>query len=239
MSWLFGSSAPKEIIYDELPSPQTPEDYKKVVADAKEKVMSLFNSDGPQWSEVDTSVFPADHGVTIHSTTDTSTGSAVECVRASKVFKLPPKTVFELVSNHDLATRRTWDPEVLDFKFLRELQDAIGVVYALHNAPFPVSKRDFVLATTHFGPQADGKYLAYSTSINYPGIQQDSSIVRGVIFVSAWIVEPVAGDANSCKVTRIIHVDVKGMIPTFIINANKANPGKVLLAVEKVLLEKK
>eukprot|EP01116_Phalansterium_solitarium_P016555 TRINITY_DN3865_c0_g1_i1.p2 TRINITY_DN3865_c0_g1~~TRINITY_DN3865_c0_g1_i1.p2 ORF type:complete len:272 (-),score=80.66 TRINITY_DN3865_c0_g1_i1:296-1006(-) len=231
----FGSSAPSETIYPELPSPKTNEDYKKVIAEAREKVLSLHSSTGSEWVSVDTTLLPDNHGVTINSKNDGT--SAIECIRAVKLIHASPKAVFELVSTHDIASRRTWDPELLDFKFIKAEEDGVGVVYAVHNAPFPVTKRDFILAITH-SQEPSGTYLAFSTSINYAGVNQDTNYVRGALYVSAWVIEAVEGKPDEALVTRIIQVDPKGMIPAFVVNANKSNPGKVLVQIENLLAKK-
>lgn len=233
-SSFFGGSEPKETIYAELPSPKTPEDFKNVIDAAREKTLSLASSAGSEWVPVDTSSYPEGHGVTTDSKNDGS--SAVECVRARKRLNASPKAVFDLVSTHDLKVRQSWDADVLDFKFLKDLDNGISIVYAIHNTPFPVTKRDLLLAVTH-EQLADGKYLAFSTSINY-AVNQDPNYVRAALYVSAWIIEPVEGNPDAADVIRVVQVDPKGMIPAFVVNANKAKPGLVMLEVEKQVAKK-
>jgi len=84
----------------------------------------------------------------------------------------------------------------------------------------------------------DGTFFVWGTSINRNDTPQTSGYVRGVITVSGWVIEPVAGDANASQVTRLFRIDPKGNIPTFAVNMFKTKAGLGLLAVRNFLSKK-
>jgi len=226
--WFGGSN---EVVIPELPTPESPADFDKVMTDARAKALELV-AGAEGWAPVDTASYPADHGITLHSKSDGV--SAIECVRASKLIHASPQAVWALVGSHELSVRQSFDKECLEFKVLRELDESTRVIQSLQNAPFPVSKRNLVFAFRTVRDE-DGTLFSLSTSINYPGVAQDANCVRAVLFVACWIIKPVPGNENEAQVTRIVQVDVKGMIPAFVVNMSKAKVGLTLLAVENLL----
>jgi len=230
---LFGGSS-TEFSYPELPTPNTPEEYEAVLSAARTKAFDLAGgTEG--WTSGDTSSYPPDHGVTWESIGDPATG--VECLRVKKQFRVSPETLYNEISSHVLAVRQAWDKDILEFRPLKEIDPTTFVMYTLNNAPFPVSKRNFVNVTRH-SHEADGRYLVLATSINHPGVVQDSGVVRGILYVGCWIIAPVEGNSNAASVTRIIQLDVKGSIPAFVINMTRSKAGLSFLKLEEILLAK-
>lgn len=52
------------------------------------------------------------------------------------------------------------------------------------------------------------------------GVNSDHPVekgrVRGVVTIGSWIIEPISD--KRCRVTRLVHADPKGSVPSFIIN---------------------
>jgi len=229
MFGFFGGA--KSTDYPELQSPKTTAEFQSLIGEKRKAALEMIESvDG--WTDVDTSSFPPNHGVIVQS--KQVGDQTFECVRVSKLVQASPQKVFDFVRTTVLAERQVWDKDLVEFKVLQKVDEDTNVFYSLNNAPFPVAKRDLVIVT-RAAPEADGKFLLVSTSVNYDHQATDTSAVRAVLTLASWLIAPIDGQPSQSFVTRLVQLDPKGMIPAFVVNAQKAKAGLTLIEVEKLL----
>ena len=77
-----------------------------------------------------------------------------------------------------------------------------------------VANRDFVNVAVGYEETKDKVYIGTKAS-DYP-CPQKKGVVRGEVFLGAYIVEKV--DENNTRITYISDVDLKGAIPNFLKN---------------------
>jgi len=108
------------------------------------------------------------------------------------------------------------------------------VYYARFKLPFPLSNRDFVWyncdiveslessSTTSTESEGPAKKRAYAIgiSIHHPDVaEKEKGFVRGDIMTSGYLMEPGDEDpVNTTKLSYVVQVDIKGIVPTWITN---------------------
>jgi len=78
-----------------------------------------------------------------------------------------------------------------------------------------VASRDFCVLSTSKRIGTD-KIVVTAASINYPNCPDRPNYVRGELRTSGSIVEKI--DNNSVKLTYLVQVDPKGLLPTYVVN---------------------
>lgn len=127
----------------------------------------------------------------------------------------------------DGVGRLRWDPAVSRLDCIPVADTPRGRVHLLHSqtkAVGPISSRDFVdvvaVVRTPSGGYANG-----GGSVTDPRLPEQRGVVRGWNSGGGgWTFEPVeeAGGADAgprCRVTYVIHSDLKGWLPALIINS--------------------
>ena len=66
--------------------------------------------------------------------------------------------------------------------------------------------------------RADGTCVYVGQSVTHPACPPKRGLVRGNVKFAGWRVRPVPGDAYQCDVVYVCVVDLKGVVPTFVIN---------------------
>jgi pentose-5-phosphate-3-epimerase len=66
---------------------------------------------------------------------------------------------------------------------------------------------------------------AVATSVNHPDVP-DTQFVRAHLYMGCFMLEKI--DQVRTKVTYMVHVDIKGSIPKFIVNKVQNGQGKVV-----------
>jgi len=102
-----------------------------------------------------------------------------------------------------------------------------------------ISKRDFVVASSHYLDQETGIHYTATRSFNLPGHEPEHGVVRAKMLLGGFIVRPVPGEHASCELTTIIHIDLSGNIPAFAMNfMGVTAPLAVVERIKKNMLKK-
>lgn len=213
--------------FEELASPSTAEDYRRLAAEALEEATALHNS--PDWSRISF----RDAAVGLYQLDDPS--SPLKVVKIEADFPASPKEMWDFLCNDDLSHRQQWEPELQELRQVEVIDETMDVVFQAYSAPYPITSRSFV-ALRAKKKLPDGTLLSYGKSINHADCPYNPAFVRGTA-TSAVYVTPKAGKDYACTVTRIVKIDPKGAIPKWVVNwgINKAGEGVLVLrqVVEK------
>jgi hypothetical protein len=132
----------------------------------------------------------------------------------------PPDVVVQLVNDH--KARLAWDGNIaqLDTVVLRQHDPFCFVLHSATKSVGPVSARDFVditaIVALEGGSYASGG-CGYVDEKRYPA---RSGFVRGSNSPGGgWYFESVGeGSGTRCRISYVIHSDLKGWMPSVIIN---------------------
>jgi hypothetical protein len=143
---------------------------------------------------------------------------------------LTPEEIAGFVFNHEKRT--SWDKGILKMKvlqvadqsFVRDGKPVTKKYCVRHSvgAPRgPVSSRDFVDVCL-FQTMDDGAIVHAEVSVdpkNYFGnFPETSDAIRAHKFASGWYLQKWGPGGKDCKVTAVIHLDIKGWFPASVIN---------------------
>lgn len=226
----------QDVIYPELSSPQTKEDYTQLVKDRLKHVLeeelsskqttplSFKDAGYKGWNDIrlfdkpSTPEQPNSQGATV---TGTLPGS--------------PKIVYDHI--WDISIRKTLEPDLAIIEVVESITPDIEVIRTRYSAPFPIAAREFVAVRYRVANEKDNEYYTVSFSINHSAVKSDSNTVRGISSISAVILRPVAGEENKTEFVNIFSMDPKGHIPHFLISLTKNRAADFVVNLRKILLD--
>lgn len=181
----FGDGGPKKVVYDDIPTPVTEEDYKQMFEKLREEVREWEKGE-EGWNPVE---IPYDD-ITLYEKS-TGDNSGVFWMKAVGIVQnCTPNDLFEINWELDLNKRSVWDKELLELKLVKKVVDNVEVTHSRVTTPVGVSNREFVDARTYFN-ESDGTLTFLTSSIN-SDILQTSGTIRATS-QSGMILRPVKG----------------------------------------------
>jgi len=101
-------------------------------------------------------------------------------------------------------------------EIIEDLGNGVVVTRNVHHAPTPVQNREVVILSWADNLEEGSDYHV-TVSVNRPDVKPAPHTTRAVV-LAAWIFQHVKGKQNECLVTRILQMDPKGHIPSFVLN---------------------
>ncbi|RHZ31599.1 hypothetical protein DYB37_006181 [Aphanomyces astaci] len=99
---------------------------------------------------------------------------------------------------------------------LDDVDDHTKVLHVRAKAVFPTTARDFVVVTA-IGHLADKSTIVIaSRSVEHAHAPIDPCYVRATTYLSGYLLRPTS--PSSCEVTMLVHMNLGGSLPSFIIN---------------------
>ncbi|XP_038072113.1 uncharacterized protein LOC119740771 isoform X2 [Patiria miniata] len=141
------------------------------------------------------------------------------CFLGKGVIRAPPEEVFKAVKNP--RTRFIYDNMLKKMDIIKELNDKVQIVYAVHEVPQLLRKesRDFCLLQT--SKTEGSSHIVAFTSANVAECPPSDTIPRSHVLPSGWIIEPRLDDRGSrlSMVTYIVQVSIGGKsVPASFVN---------------------
>jgi len=205
-------------------------DEKIAKEDMNKYVQALIDaSEG--WESYGWEFVGEERGVTITRTSFAN--STVKCIKGVSVIKASPKEVFDVVSN--IALYKEFDPKTIaDSKVIHTINSQLSTNYMEFAAQFPVSGRDTCFIqyrTRHDG----GSYIVAWNSVKDPEMPKRKGIVRAMMANSGFVISPLQ---NNSLVTFVLQFDLKGWIPSTIMNQMIATQPMILALIEDYIYAK-
>lgn len=119
----------------------------------------------------------------------------------------------------DLSRKHHYDTMFESGHIVKLLTDDMGIGYQRFKRIGPVNGRDFCLLQRKID-QKDGSIVAVACSIAHPDCPE-TECVRGHIYIATHFLIPIG--PNTTKMIYILHMDIKGSIPKFIINSTQSD----------------
>jgi len=152
-----------------------------------------------------------------------SDDSPLVLVKGEGVVEAPVAELMFFCSKLETAT--SIDPMFLEGKEFEDLGGGHLFVYAAFQMPPLITNRDFVYHSVDRLIEESGIGVSFGHSIIHPDVPDKSGFVRAHINASGYVFRPVEGDPTKSFAQYIVHVDPKGWIPTWVVNATAADQG--------------
>jgi len=232
-SW-WGSSdeTPKPLVYPECPSPTTKEDYIALSEQKLKELKELVSSE--DWNPIPFTEGDENTTSDIRLWDKETPDQPINCVKVSGTVPASPKEVLELCRTTDISIINKWDSDLLTMTSVEDIAENIKLIHSTYRAIYPVWPREFV-AIRSWVEESNGVCYSWGTSINHSRFPEPKDHVRGVLLVSGWIIEPVPGEPGKSVCTRLVRLDPKGYIPSWILNIFKNKSGLILIAIRNYL----
>ena len=142
-------------------------------------------------------------------------------------------SVQALLDNVD--TRHKWIPYLKKSQLIKYESDNESLEYSLFAAPWPASDRDFVYRLRLTSSSESRKVYKMSSEVSEL-MPVSSDAIRAVLFESIYTLTVI--DENRTRIELTFHADLKGWIPTWIVNmVQQALPFKTLKNLKSELIK--
>jgi len=229
MFGFFSSPQPEEIIYPEIPTPTTKEEYEKII---QEKLEGILHDNTKEFTPI-AYVDNGDGGFNDIQLYDLPVDPTkpVQGVKVVATLPASPKVIADLLWNTEF--RKKIEKDLLMMDPVEVITENIHVIKTRIAVPFPVTARETVTVRHTF--ERDGTYYNLAFSINHKGVKADNNFVRAVLYVSVMICKP--NPDGTTEFTRVTQMDPKGNIPTFVIGLTKTKAADFVVALRHAVLE--
>ena len=198
---------------------------EKIAQEDMNKYVQALIEASEGWESFGWEFVGEERGVTITRTSFAN--STVKCIKGVSVIKATPKEVFEVVSN--ISLYKEFDPKTIsESKVIHSINNQLSTNYMEFAAQFPVSGRDtcFIQYRTR---QNDGSYIVAWNSVKDPEMPKRKGIVRAMMANSGFVIVPLQ---TSSLVTFVLQFDLKGWLPSTLMNQMISNQPMILALIE-------
>ena len=140
--------------------------------------------------------------------------SVYKCVRS--MIGMPKEDCVKLAADYNI--RKRYDTYFSEITVLEDTGEH-KIVYWYFPLPFPCSDRDMVSCTKVFNDEATNTTIVVAVNAVHPDAPEKPKVVRAEPIISSTIFRPDEKDPNSTIFTSITHIDIKGLLPTFVVNS--------------------
>ncbi|OQR95291.1 hypothetical protein ACHHYP_00128 [Achlya hypogyna] len=109
--------------------------------------------------------------------------------------------------------------------------ETTSIRYVQAKPVFPTTARDFLVVTSE--QRVGNKIIIGTKSVEHDAVPLNRSFVRAHTHVSGYLLRPVS--ETECQVTLIVHMDLGGYMPAYVINLlSVSSPIKLLQRIRKL-----
>ena len=139
----------------------------------------------------------------------------VNCVKGSMKINVPPDFVLRAIM--DPTNANELDAMLKEAKIIEELSPTVHLLHLSYKSVWPTTARDFSVVNVIGRTDSETRIHA-ACSIVDPRIPEERGFVRGNIIAGGYVIKDFPGDPESSHVTYITQVDLKGSVPSFVVN---------------------
>lgn len=151
--------------------------------------------------------------------------SPAKISRAEGVIELPMGQLLKVIDSTDPESWKAQEDDLADWKIVKKLAgEEHYLVYSAHKTPYPISHRELLYVRSRHVLE-DGRVMIVGSSVNDKEQPVQESRVRAAV-LACWVMKAI--DANKTNVIRMIQLDPKGNIPSFLVNTHNAKTAKAL-----------
>eukprot|EP01087_Luapelamoeba_hula_P001260 TRINITY_DN10_c0_g1_i1.p1 TRINITY_DN10_c0_g1~~TRINITY_DN10_c0_g1_i1.p1 ORF type:complete len:206 (-),score=36.84 TRINITY_DN10_c0_g1_i1:52-669(-) len=149
-------------------------------------------------------------------TTKAQEGSSFNIIRATGTVRgITPKALMDKVWAFGKPEWQKWSDDIEEWRVVETVDANTRVIHQVNKLTWPLWSRDAVLAQSRV-TEGDNEYLIMF-SVDHEGAPvQEKKYVRATVSTSLFAFEAAGSDT---KVTRVVHLDPQGSIPSGLVNA--------------------
>ena len=141
-------------------------------------------------------------------------GSTIACFRSYCIIRATPDVINDVWNGYnDIESIMIHDPNVIEYKVIKNINNDTRINYQVNKLPWPLWSREIVYKQHRVLNGNKNYILSYSVDDE---ILPNQKYVRAQVHIAAYVFEKL--EPNLTKITRIVHVEPKGIIPSSIIN---------------------
>jgi len=159
-------------------------------------------------------------------------GCPVNCFKVVGVVNASPKAVVDLLWSWGKAQWQSFAPDIEDWEIAEDVDENTRVLRQVNKLTWPLSNRDMSLACGRVHSE-NGTHALILRSVEHAKVPVVSKNVRANVLLSAFVFVP-AGEGKS-TLTRLVHVDPAGSIPSSVVNMTAKATHEVVACINKVL----
>ena len=155
----------------------------------------------------------------------------------AKLPKIPREVAFTALTNLEL--RKKWDTMMKNIRIIEEKPELNHTIYTYAmNTPFIMGARDaLVLRKIRKGFPNPDQWCMVQTSTTHPDCPEQKGVIR-VNLTCMGIIFEEAPEIEGCKLTFLMHNDIKGSIPEALINTMAPkNPAMMMEGLTKASMK--
>eukprot|EP01137_Pigoraptor_chileana_P008819 Opistho-2@56171 len=158
-------------------------------------------------------------------------GSGINCMKGSGRVNAPPKMILEVVDG--FKYKKEYDQLFKQGVNAEQLDELTRVGYMEYIGIWPTSPRDFVVMQS-IRRLPDGGYVLAGVSVEHPDHPELSGFVRANIVCGGFVIRPVEGEPMKTDLVYVAQVDLRGSIPSAVVNKVTAAQPMVVANVRNI-----
>lgn len=144
----------------------------------------------------------------------TNKSSPIKSLKAVGTIDAPIERVIALL--RDVKYANTWVPNLVERSYVEKISDIEAVLYDVTDMPWPVADRELILHH-RLNYSKDGRFLILTfESVKRNEVKVKKDFVRAFVHTGKVHFIPVSDSKTKLEV--FLHVDPKGVIPSWVIN---------------------
>jgi len=159
-------------------------------------------------------------------------GCPINCFKVVGVVDTTPKQAVDLLWGWRKPEWQRFSPDVEEWEIVEEVDENTRVIRQVNKLSWPLSNRDMALASARVEGENDTHAIVFR-SIEHEKVPVVSKNVRANVLLSCFVFSPAA--EGKATLTRILHVDPAGNIPTSFVNASAKATHEVVASFNRLL----
>ena len=147
-------------------------------------------------------------------------GEQLNMVRGNGIIRAPPAFILRVLKNPKYTSQL--DNMLKESHFLDQISDCVRIVHLLYKPVWPTAPRDFSLLSVS-GQLNDNTWIQTGVSITAPQVPEEKGHVRAHLMVGGYVILECPDNPNVSDVTYSTKVDLKGSVPSFVVNKVTSN----------------
>lgn len=200
----------QEVLMNNIPSADPDHRYLQIAMKCAKDLLSVTDA-----KEKDGWIASSNKGVLIMKKIPAKGDPPVNCVKGTMIINVPPDFLLRILMNpvHSMAL----DDMLKETEHVKQITPSVQLLHLIYKAVWPTAARDFAVCNV-VGMFDDHTRVHAACSIIDECIPKLKGCVRADVIAGGYCIRDVPGNANSSEVTYVTQVDLKGNVPTFVVN---------------------
>jgi hypothetical protein len=130
--------------------------------------------------------------------------------------EIPADKVYRMIS--DVEIRSKWDNVLSKLHVFGKVNEHVDHMYSLYKAPIGISDRDFCQRRIRASNYKEVPFIIHFKSVNHADCPPKGGVIRAHTHISGYIIRHSKRGSGCTDMTILTQTDIKGKVPTFIVN---------------------